>query len=747
VKRLLCVILCIGLVITGCQTRNKVVQKEIVPLSQTKNAAKAVLKTNAKWSAIKIVDDKKQGLTIPKYEANVKPYTIAEDLSNVENIKRFNGFTKEQKNMIVKNGFVVLPGEDTKSYYVYDTNEYQGIPNFITADTVLGMYHQFYDKSLMHIESSCLYKDLEQMTKQMLSDSIRVYHVLKEADLKNLQKNNVAYFMVASMLMAGSNQVAADVPDEVLGLARQEYALITAQALAKSKLLKIDLDYSQFKIRGHYTKSKELGKLFQTMMWYGLVPYALQDKEGAFEYENTKQAILMAYTTFLEGEKTCSAELWSKIYQPTGQYVGLSDDVNVFTMNSIRVSVFGEDTDPNCFNDQSYYAALKTAVEDLPQPQIQAKIQYLTTPAGKQFRFMGQRYVMDSYIMQQLVDPNARPLPSALDVMGVLGSSLAEHLQFEVNKPQEVWPKYTENYNKLKTEVSTYKEDLWSNNLYNGWLWSIQAALKDYPSDSGMPFFMTTDAWKSKSLNAALGSYTELKHDTVLYGKQAVAEMGGPADFATQHYVEPNVELYCKLLYLTEYTMNTLEKLGMSSKNLTEGAKEYKKLLELLVSCSVKELNNKELTENEKKQLLWFGGTAENISQDFLSAVSDSTDTKEMADFLVTDIASARDKNLSLGTGFFDEIYVVVPVGGKLYLAKGSVYSHYEFVSDKRLTDEEWWKMNGIHKIADKYGSYFELKKPSKDLPAQPKWISTFKSDKNKVKVTSQEVDFNKLKE
>ena len=65
----------------------------------------------------------------------------------------------------------------------------------------------------------------------------------------------------------------------------------------------------------------------------------------------------------------------------------------------------------------------------------------------------------------------------------------------------------------------------------------------------------SNEAWKTKDLVSALGSYTELKHDTVLYGKQSMAEMGGGSpDEIPKSYVEPNLELYEKLSWLLEYT-------------------------------------------------------------------------------------------------------------------------------------------------------------------------------------------------
>src|SRR5690606_20547862 len=109
--------------------------------------------------------------------------------------------------------------------------------------------------------------------------------------------------------------------------------------------------------------------------------------------------------------------------------------------------------DANVFNDDAYYDKLLTAVEALPEPRIQGKLTSVSTPTRKQFRYMGQRYILDSFIMQNLMEPQVRPVPTALDVMGVLGSATAEKQLFDVMKPQLAWPEYETNYRKLKSEV------------------------------------------------------------------------------------------------------------------------------------------------------------------------------------------------------------------------------------------------------------------------------------------------------
>lgn len=717
--------------------------------TEEKDIGKRLLTLSTVWSSMESFELAQPVYEEPGYQANVKPYTVAKDLSNIENLEQFSGFTKEQTKMLVNNGFVVLPSNDTRMYYVYDNNEYKGVPNFITSDSVLHLYHQFYDKSLISVESGYLYEDLELMTKQMLDKSILLLEELQEEDLKALQKKNIIYFLVARMLMQQSTEIPVKVDKDLLSIAKQEYEQIqAAEGYLDSPLLGNPFDYSQFKVRGHYTKSEELGRYFKTMMWFGTAPYNFEDdSEDGIIYDNVIQSLLVAYMTFSESEVTCDAELWSNIYLPTSQYVGVSDDIDVFTLNGLRLSVFGEKEDPNIFNDIEYRDKLKKAVKALPAPQIAAKLITLPSTEYRQFRFMGQRYVLDSDILQELIENIKRPIPSSLDVMGVLGSDLAENLLFNVYKPQKDWPDYTAKYNNMKDKVSSYSTDYWKGNLYTGWLWSLQAALTEYDNKSGMPFFMTNNAWKNKTLNTALGSYTELKHDTVLYGKQAVAEMGGPDATATQHYVEPNISLYSKLLYLTDFTASVLDERGMQNEKLKEGADSYKELLKLLITCSEKELKNEPLSEDEKRRLLWYGGTMENIMMSFLYGSTEDYEAKEMTDMLVSDITTSRGNYLSLGTGYFDEIYVVVPVEGKLYLARGAVYSFYEFISDKRLTDQEWWELQGITIKHEDYGDYPQIGEPSELLPEQPEWIKSFKSDKNEVTVTSLEVIWDDLTE
>ncbi len=749
-SKLLTLIIILNSILFGCSRGNNVNNTDDEP-TNTQEDIVDVNKPSMNWT----VPEEIKNIQIPykstDYKAHVKPYTIKEDLSNIENIYRFSGFTNEQKNMLSKNGFVVLPSRRTKIHYIYEENEYSDIPNFVTADTVLHLYHQFYEKSLLNVETEYLSKDLESLTDRMLNKSIALMEQIEDNELKGIQKKNIAYFLVAKMLVSGDEKIEIAVDNDILDLAKKEYELTqNASGQEDSSLFETVLDYSQFTVRGHYTKNKTLENFFKTMMWYGFTPIELMDlKTDELYYENTLKALLLTYTAFMDYNGTNDVKAWNNIYEPTGFYVGQSDDINILDMKDMIISVFGKDVNVNKFIDKSYYDKLHQGVKDLRAAQIVGK--FAEKSPTKSFKFMGQRYILDGYIMQELMEPRKRPVPNGLDVMGVLGSKHGEELLFKVYEPQKAWPLYEEKYNVLKAAVGSYKDELWQSNLYNGWLWSIKKQLTEFDKDSGMPIFMTNDAWKSKSLNAALSSYAELKHDTVLYGKQPVAEAGGAMPVWDQHYVEPNIELYDTLLWLMDYTTQNLESRGLLNDAFKEGSKKNIELLQLLKTVSLKELNNEPLTDEEKNSLLWLGGTIEATLNDYIfgSASKDEllngTYPIEKSAMLVSDVATLPGNHyLSMGTGYFDEIYVVVPVEGKLYLTRGGVYSYYEFVSDKRLTDEEWYELHGLKTIKGDGYEYFEFGEPSKQLPSQPFWVNTFKSKTNNVKIEPAEVDWEK---
>jgi hypothetical protein len=222
---------------------------------------------------------------------------------------------------------------------------------------------------------------------------------------------------------------------------------------------------------------------------------------------------------------------------------------------------------------------------------------------------------------------------------------------------------------------------------------------------------MRNDAWLDKSLSTALASWSELRHDTILYAKQSVTSECGDGEEPPpppKGYVEPNPHLYSRLIWLNDATRKGLKERGLSTPELDRTAASMDDLLNFLLNVSLKELAGERLTREEYDQIRLIGASLEDLNNRLTAAIGGeggaliSEADEDMA--VIADVHTAMVagvlKCLEEGVGHADHIYVVVPIEGKLYLTRGSVFSYYEFtwLAKDRLTDEAWQEMLGTAK-------------------------------------------------
>jgi hypothetical protein len=335
------------------------------------------------------------------------------------------------------------------------------------------------------------------------------------------------------------------------------------------------------------------------------------------------------------------------------------------------------------------------------------------------FRFMGQRFTLDAYIFGQLIWRNVgkqdqqRWLPKGLDVMAALGSKEAYALLDQMGETG--YANYAQQMTKVRQQISGLQLDSWTQNLYWSWLYALQPLLD--VKGAQYPAFMQTRAWAHKDIHTSLGSWTELKHDTILYAKQVMAEMGGGGEApAPPHgWVEPNPEAYARLLTLTRMTYDGLGSRGLLTENTQANLMRLDDLLTFLLDVAQRELAGKPLTQDDYERIKYYGGELEAMTLAAADPAGEGrpffSDDDQAA--LVADVATdPNGKVLEEATGRIFEIYTVVPDGkGGVHIAKGAVFSYYEFPwpMNDRLTDQAW-----------------QAKLKAGDVPPQPEWTRSF---------------------
>lgn len=665
-------------------------------------------------------------------------YRLPVPLDTLTNAYAVQKLTAEQKQRLSELGFVVVPDNAEQMFYLYEEYASEGevpIPNFVTIDSMLHAYHLFYDFTLRTVETKHLVAAAQKLTDIGLFSSRKFHGQLKPGPMRDAAAADAVFFAVAKNLISGK------VATTGLGagadtLVKQELALIRAhEGRRPSPLLKSNVFYDQFIPRGHYTRSEELKKYFMAMIWYGQVGLALEGDDEALARKQTRMALLI--TRMLAGDDVMRG-LWARIYEPTSFYVGASDDLGYAQYTPLAKEVFGAQLPLETMaSDPKLDDFLAKARERLPKPGI-APYYAPADAAGnldldaaavqaRQFRFMGQRFIPDSYILQQLVTPLVKPLspqeardvPMGLDVVAALGSEWALQLLLRPTGYNEGrYPNYREQMEKLRQQFAVKTEDEWWQNLYWGWLYTLKALLVNF--GTGYPAFMQHSPWQEKELQTSLGSWSQLRHDTLLYAKPSGAEAGGGDEEMPQGYVEPVPEAFARLAYLTQISYDGLKKRGLMDDQLQTGFSKFKGALLFLKSCAEKELTRQPLAEGEYQRLWWFGGELERLQLAVVKAGGQSTPQRwgeitneaDRSMATIADIHTSFDSALEVGVGPAYRIYVIVPrADGKLQISKGGVFSYFEFLwpSDDRLTDEKWQRM---------------LK--AKEQPPQPDWTQSF---------------------
>ena len=628
-------------------------------------------------------------------------------------------FTPPQLQALEEVGFAILPTGEKQIYDIYTHAKNSSLPVFVTTDALLHTFHILYDYTLRRVEYDHFVADLKALLNAMLAASeAQVKDAAKLEPVAEAATRNLAFFAVAGKLL----DPQARVPASVRELVNQELALIEAhQGFSASPIFGYDEDYSQYVPRGHYTRNETFERYFRAMMWLGRMMFRLRPGESSALVEmgrsETRQALLIvaALQNAKVGEEAAVA-VWERIYEPTVFFVGKADDLSIYDYSEVLPKTFGDQLALDALADDARLDAFIEAAQTLRPPKIVSSLVLDTqnpAVATKGFRFMGQRFVPDSYIFQQLVYDKVkgyqgqgkpftmesslagpiRAFPRGLDIAAVLGAERAlAILQAEGDTAYEG---YDAQIAKLRVEFAALPAEQWTENLYWNWLHTLRPVLE--PKGEGYPTFMRSAAWTDKNLNTFLGSWTELRHDTILYAKQSytiLATGAPPEPPKLPSYVEPEPEVWNRLLYLVRLMQAGLGDRGLLDEEFKERIDGLEKLVATLRDIAVAELANQPPSEEQADLIANIGSwlkaitTFEERTQQEITSAAD----ERMA--VVADVHTDPNSGQVLEEGAGDpmSLYVIVPGAGGTYITVGGIFSHYEFKQpmSARLTDEAW---------------------------------------------------------
>jgi hypothetical protein len=611
---------------------------------------------------------------------------------------------------------------------------------FVTTDFLLHVFHRLLEKEFEYIEQRQFYPKLKKITDELLNAAIARYNAAGNREQKDSYQRLTAYFAVPAAILASAHDFSAKellednradtkeaiiknlenlqskMPPGAYALARQELELVlSASQATPSPLLgkyqaeqglSFPEDYTQFTPRSHYSKNPVLRSYFRAMMWYGRMNFLLASPQLTRDAANITLLLLQAGLL----------QDWEDIYLATTFFVGESDDLGPLEYRQVLHGAGRGDL------SAQQIAGLQQALKNYRKPRIMSSYAFgdqvleLSKEAlqdkTRGFRLMGQRFTPDAFIFSTLTQGQEKPdpqtgerlpsQPTALMVMALLGSKTAAPLLDEwVAKNAPDSKKVLKNrLDQLAGYFAKLSPEDWTQNIYWSWLHTLKALFQEPADLKGYPMFMKNADWPRKNLQGALGSWTELKHDTLLYAKQAYAEMGNGEEEqkvppVPKGYVEPNIEFFDRLLPLIKLTRDGLAQRGLLDNEFLGRNDDFLAAVGFFRQIAIAELQNETVSAEDFEKLRLAPGRLSGV----LRALPGEEGTENYGRAaLVVDVFTdmVKAEILYEGVGIPNYIYVAVKDQNGARLTKGLVYSYYEFTEPlgERLTDEKWREWN-----------------------------------------------------
>lgn len=603
------------------------------------------------------------------------------NMDHVYNQMQFKEVPTELIRLLSKNNFAIVPAQHEQFFHVYDNNHYQYVPNFITTDIYLQILHKHFSSILQKVEEDKFTPLLTELLKNALEESRQVEKKTSDPKLLRATQWSTTYLAIAHTLISGNPLLVSDQFQQFY--TGETERIMNASGTGSEFLKSRNLQYSQFKPRGNYTKTPELENYFRCVKWLNTAPIYINDDERFLSalllatYLKKSAPQLQSFTTFNEAMKFI-----------------VGDEDNLSLAHLINFINPEEAKDPSLLNDPSKLKVLREKLAALDVDKIKPRGGDTSTSeelSQASVLFTAGRYTFDAEILSKLIhvlQPQPRrPFPKGLDVFATFGSKEAERILINEFKEGKQWDGYTNSLSKLKGQFATYSD--WDRNIYTK---TFEAINSLHSTNDKYPLFMRTPSWERKNLTTSLAAWAELKHDMLLYAEQPYAaqagEGGGPPPPQHLSYVEPNVSFWTKALELIDLQERTLTKMDLLHGGVRAINEDLREIGNLLLTVSEKELANEKITAEEFSDLSWLGGRIEDLT--FRIFNSDHLPEKERLVALVADVYQYNGEYLEEAVGMVDEIYVVTEINGKPYLTKGAVFSYYEFNNSQPLSDEEW---------------------------------------------------------
>lgn len=625
------------------------------------------------------------------------------------------------------------------------------LPVLITTDSILHALHRSYDKVLIELETHVLGPLLSSVLESAHDALDENESELDAAGLGVNADDVDVYLTVARSLLAGAGAPGQAQSGRV-GSVRGQRALcaqllesiagLELQRKAQTELYggRRAIDYSQFRPRGHYSATEALARYFRGVSWLGradlgfVIEPPAEDMGLSADVARERRNAALLSALLRVARQGVKLERASDLLD---FMVGRAD--NAAPAQWIAALEAQGATSLASLGRSGVVEAVHERVRAVASSEQLIRSQTLSAPrlaparAPMQvFQVLGQRSTLDSFVLSRVVYDSIeldghkpeRMLPRGLDAMAALGNDEAVRLL----RPDLDAYHYAANLLAARRTIDEEPTERWDRDLYSLWLGALRT-LDDTEHSKFLPEVMRGIPWQRKQLQTQLASWSELRHDTLLYAKQsytAFPTCGYPAA-----YVEPYPKFYARLKSFATRASDFTGRLEQAAPELRDSPasvavfarhsaffREFGGVMDKLELLAHKELRAEPFTEAEASFVRraiditdggsgpphydgWYTRLIYRRDWGVTERYSQLGPAHERPDAWAPTVADVHtspgsDKEpprvLEAGVGDVELLVVAIDNGLDRSLYVGPVYTYYEFdvAPTQRLTDEQW---------------------------------------------------------
>lgn len=635
----------------------------------------------------------------------------------------------------------------------------------VTNDLLLHSYHRLFENSLKYYEETQARNTIAELSYNLTAKYTRLALQEENPELKEIYQFLAAYWTIPTILTPDVDEFKKQqweygLPEDMNDTELKEFIMQRANIYAdnlekrfpKSKYATAIIDtvqdildasqyrwpdhlilafspdfiedhqilqnYTMYQPRSHYTDSNWLKTYFMAAKW-------LMREKFYYWDENLVKAALVMASQLDETELTNMRQFSDMIEN----LVWTDDDLTLnWLMDWAKKNNLTE-------SEQIIKNLTKENIDELSDLVHQkiASSQYLVNYTWEVsegewktmtdwFVFFGEKFTLDGYLFdlntawstqdEFLNKPN---IQTALMVPDILEwNSLANELvKLRLKTKNEAWlvtDRQLASYDDVKADsikkvTEALKDSKVVNNIYHRWLNALGRLISKV--DENAPYFKQSRAYALKNIVTYLWSYTELKHDTLLYVKQPMmAELGwggmwdceivveAPALPVPRWYIEADIDLIDELLKLTNETKKYYD--DTAYQNLYN---QFETILARLKTMVQKQMKNEKISDEDFEWMRNLDWDLYSIVEPVKADYSDPTN-KENRWSLIADIFTSEKNNVLYEAIWRPALmYLMVSDTNGSRVVVWPVFTQYEFYTKEspittsnssRFTDEDW---------------------------------------------------------